>query len=675
MKAPRPSEVTARVVAWHNRHPLARRIDPTQVHSIGTVRLPFASAQPWTSGPAAPAAAQPAAPAPAQADSGAAPQVALHGDVPGAPAADVRQPGPATPASGIDGLEVQSLLPEDAAAADGPAPAPPGTDAPGIDLALDAGTPSPAGDDEDDGEAALVIPLLDGEDAAVGGDHPADAGATADGATLTDAIPSDPSDPSDPSAAAAAAADLADADAAAAAAAGPSTEETATDPQAADPDAPTADAASPAAPDAPLAGPPDSAPPEDIAAAMAAAAAAPAVYPPPHGNVPASALARAVERRAAARQAAAAGLDDAAPLVDTPPPPGRRRGLGAALRAALARLRLAVTGRQPGLPPLRAAFSQDFIWPLRPARVARWARRHGQPQPVAPADWPQRVVDTDRARLAALRQKGQAHDVPLHVLTAAIGVGDRRMRVLVGADGSVLGPRAYDRARVGALSMLVAVGLVGTGWALRPLHGQAEDNAALLAAAAASAPAPASTASAASAPAAQASGPEDAASATALADAASAAHGAASGADHAQAAAEPASAPADSHAAAPDDAASQAQASIRPVLSDAEKYAAKVESAKLRGEPPPPPPPEALAGPVYAVVGPATAQRDAAAGSLALMRAAAAKLASPVPEHGELVQSQGQWRAAWWPFASLVDAERARVLLAGRGLKAEVVEF
>ena len=47
MKAPRLHELTARVVAWHNRHPLAQRIDASQVHSIGEVLLPFASAPAW----------------------------------------------------------------------------------------------------------------------------------------------------------------------------------------------------------------------------------------------------------------------------------------------------------------------------------------------------------------------------------------------------------------------------------------------------------------------------------------------------------------------------------------------------------------------------------------------------------------------------------------------------
>jgi len=78
---------------------------------------------------------------------------------------------------------------------------------------------------------------------------------------------------------------------------------------------------------------------------------------------------------------------------------------------------------------------------------------------------------------------------------------------------------------------------------------------------------------------------------------------------------------------------------------------------------------------VYAVVTRPSGQREVAARSLVVMRAAAARLTPPVPDHSELMQQQGEWRAAWWPFASQVDAERARVMLAARGLKAEVVEF
>lgn len=42
MNALRPADLAARVVAWHNRHPLARRISSSQVGGIGAVSLPFA---------------------------------------------------------------------------------------------------------------------------------------------------------------------------------------------------------------------------------------------------------------------------------------------------------------------------------------------------------------------------------------------------------------------------------------------------------------------------------------------------------------------------------------------------------------------------------------------------------------------------------------------------------
>ncbi len=44
----------ARVVAWHNRHPLARRLQPAQVLSLGWVALPYLAGQPGA--PGAPAA-------------------------------------------------------------------------------------------------------------------------------------------------------------------------------------------------------------------------------------------------------------------------------------------------------------------------------------------------------------------------------------------------------------------------------------------------------------------------------------------------------------------------------------------------------------------------------------------------------------------------------------------
>ena len=356
----------------------------------------------------------------------------------------------------------------------------------------------------------------------------------------------------------------------------------------------------------------------------------------------------------------------------------------------------------PALPHLQAAFSGNFIWPLSARRVARWARAHGQTGPVAPPDWPRRQVDVDELLRAAARQKGLHHAVHLHLLTAAIGVGDRRIRVLIGADGAILGPRAFSRGRLASATGLLATALVGAGWGLLPARPAAQGDS--LASAASGLAAPASAPEGAdAAPHAVAAVPvpaeppdagPPAANVTATATTittttatATAAHTASDAATHVNTdAAAPAAAPAAALALAAD-AASAPIARIKPVLSDEERQAARQQAAALRALSATEALPAAAAGldgrmaqtapatPLYAVVTRARRQHQSAADDLALLRSAGKRLSGPLPAHGELVQNHGEWRAAWWPFANLADAERARVLLAGRGLKAEVVAF
>lgn len=429
----------------------------------------------------------------------------------------------------------------------------------------------------------------------------------------------------------------------------------------------------------------------------------------------------------------------------------------------------ALLGRS-GLPKLQATFNRDFIWPLRPGRVARWAQRHGSTVSQAPADWPRRVIESDAALLAKSRQKGLPHTVPLHVMTAAIGVGDRRLRVLIDANGSIIGPRAYSRPRLATAAALLSLGLAGGTWQhwrqTQATLALARGQTVMAAAAAASAAADAASAAVlvtaaeitlqalgtsfaelaqASVPATAARGLADgqvamidhAASAPdAMADpaanpaghteahavdphAAPATHagsptaasiapppatsGTAVRAAHhaapatALAAAPPAShasstephASADDHTSAatpaggPAAAAAPARTSfelpvlgeIQPKLSADEKLAARQRSTALRNAPPPPKKPNPNAGRVYAVVTLPVPERDLAALNLKLMRASGGRLDDDAPEHGEILGSKNNWRAAWWPFANQDDAERARVMLAGRGLKVEVVEF
>lgn len=124
--APRP-EVINRVVAWHNRHPLARRITAAQVRHVGLVLLPFAAPG---DGPALsmapPATADAAASAPAP-----APEAPRHTAKPSA--ADEDQA-----AAELMG-ELVSELPTDhapeATAASDNTPSPPAD--PTIDLPLD----------------------------------------------------------------------------------------------------------------------------------------------------------------------------------------------------------------------------------------------------------------------------------------------------------------------------------------------------------------------------------------------------------------------------------------------------------------------------------------------------------------------------------------------------------
>ena len=607
MQALRLNEVLTRVVAWHNRHPLAQTIQASQVHSIGEVVLPFASAV-------------------AQPDSVAPAGLTAPPGLCDAPPSGLAAPAGPTPTAGSDAASAVAPQADAAAAATGAALPP-----------LTETATTTATTDEIDATPDLALGL--GPDLALDLDMTPEADGEAD-------TPARQQNPFELAEADLAAADLAAADLAA------------TDQAAADPPSPTSPPpppvpAEPAQGHAdlslPLTAPTCDAPgPPATTAAPAAPAATAAPATPPPGW-----LARLLARLACLRAGVAAGL---------------LAGMPGGLRK---------------LPRLQATFSRNFIWPLSPGRVARWARAHGQTLPVAPPDWPRREVDFDERLRAAARQKGRAHAVHLHLLTAAIGVGDRRIRVLISADGAILGPRAYSRPRLagaaGAVGVLV-VALLASGWGwLAPWPGAPRDS---LAAAEAGTAAPEDAASASGA---VAAAPVPAEPPDADSDSPTTPHAAATTDTAAEA--EPTPPAAQAQAA---DTASAPIARIKPVLSDDERQAARQQAAALRGPPTGAAPPTAAAppgaetaktaqtaqtAPVYAVVTRARRQHQSAVEDLALLRSAGKRLSGALPEHGELMQSQGEWRAAWWPFSTLADAERARVLLAGRGLKAEVVAF
>lgn len=723
----RLDELQARVVAWHNRHPLARRIRASQVHSIGEVALPFASAQPASGGgepPVAPPTAGDAAAevAPTAADDAAAAlPAATHADPPQPP------PEPQDPHGGHRGAAPGATLATDPAdeklqALDPIAHAADGLDgdrdqgqgAAGADEQdRDGGHDIEFGDDEVDDDDELQIDFPDhppGPPAAPALNDPAlppeptsgrkaphAEGAPAGAAQghAVDGVDAPPLHRAPDGAGDSPFADLDEADRAEAALQTSLQEASAQDATAQD---------TPWRPDIPQVEAPQ--PSESLPAIAETASAA-----QPPGLSDADTAAPLADRLQAARQRASEQAIFVPPAAAVPPAgPTRSESPGRWWQPLLAwaeARRRALPSKQPSLRP---AFDPDFLWPLSARRVARWASRHGAPQSLSPVDWPVRRVEADPQQMQAHQQRGRPHAVTLHLLTAGIGVGDRRIRLLLDGHGAVLGPRAYDLRRVAA-AVLALVGLLTlAGAALRPPAAPAAADAATVSAQAS----PADPAASAAAQEVVASQTDDAAlvaSADATDSAVAAEIQATESNDSpgptvvaapapAGAAAPPAAPATDRASATPDEPAAPlgravraparptgppqgALGRIRPELSAAERLAARERSQALRAGATGAQSTAAAASaaddaappPVYAVVTLPDARRAPAEAGLAQMRAAGGRLPPPVPARSELMLSGGQWRAAWWPFGTLADAERARVMLIGRGLRTEVVVF
>ena len=340
--------------------------------------------------------------------------------------------------------------------------------------------------------------------------------------------------------------------------------------------------------------------------------------------------------------------------------------------------------------PAQPLFSRSIVWPLSAAAIARWTRRHGQPQPLLPADSRRRRVEIDGQKQAAAASRGLPQLMHLHLLSAYIVDGDRRMRVLMSPAGAILGSRAYSRPRQATAAALLMAGMLGAGLGLGGvgaggLQGWlASLNAAPQATAsdaAVVAAAPAS--SSASASSAEPHAAVDSAAAAAAVDLAPPASSPPRlpASQQAHATSPPAKAEAQAEAPAATAAASAATlARVRPQLSDQDKRLAREQSAQLRASQQAAVRQAQAAAkqaktPVYALVSQPSLQRDEAQRSLKLMHDARKRWPPPAPAQAELVQNQGLWRATWWPFGSRAEAERARVLLSGRGQRAEVVEF
>jgi len=128
---------------------------------------------------------------------------------------------------------------------------------------------------------------------------------------------------------------------------------------------------------------------------------------------------------------------------------------------------------------------------------------------------------------------------------------------------------------------------------------------------------------------------------------------------------------------------------LRPPLDEATKAAARQAVADLRSTLPPAPAQKSAPVAVHAApVLPAAGQPLFAltsrvlrteAESEQLATAARALLAQPAgratPIQVELMAAGADWRVIAWPYTNAADAERARALLASRGLRVQVVGF
>ena len=378
----------------------------------------------------------------------------------------------------------------------------------------------------------------------------------------------------------------------------------------------------------------------------------------------------------------------------------RERAMARVRQPAAARPAQAASGRPP-----EAAFDEAFLESISPPLVARWAAQHARELSVEPNDGPvRRVAATGAGSMRAF-----------YAMTALIEIAGQRSRVLVGPgeQPAVLGRRLWSRPRMAAVAgaLVVAAGLAWI-WQNVPLQG--------LAPAASPAASSASSAVAASAPVpvaqpagALAAAPQPAASTRpAVALRADAVPMAASAAVPA-ATAKPASAPivvaaTPKPALAPPPAASapaSAPAAIAPPLDvepqlgritlpplnlphgDAARNAARAKlaasaaaqgqasAAAQKSEPRGAMAAAAAPGaPAFAV---STRILRTRAESEQVMVAMQALLATTGARgvRVEIVPAGADWRVVGWPFARRDEADRARALLASRGMRVEVVDF
>ena len=334
----------------------------------------------------------------------------------------------------------------------------------------------------------------------------------------------------------------------------------------------------------------------------------------------------------------------------------------------------------PARDTLTPAFTEDFIAPLKPSAVGRWAADHGVALTPARTDAPVRQVapsgPLDITRLQ-----------PLWVLTAQLEVGRARMRVLVGAaeEGqppAVLGRRLWSPVRLGslaALPMLLAALLAGALPGLRRAAPAPTVTPPPMAAASAAVVAAAASSAASAMAAPPAAPPAALPAALPAAAAASAAEGAAAPAAARPIDVEPTLGrvtlpPIGPRADERRRAADQAREQALPA--SGATNAAKTAAAAAAAPSPPTrsPPPTASTGTAFAVSTRVLRTRSESEQVAAAMRALLVAPGAP-QMHVDVMPAGEDWRVVGWPYADRALAEKARAMLAARGMKVQVIDF
>ena len=82
----------------------------------------------------------------------------------------------------------------------------------------------------------------------------------------------------------------------------------------------------------------------------------------------------------------------------------------------------------------------------------------------------------------------------------------------------------------------------------------------------------------------------------------------------------------------------------------------------------------AAVAPAFAVSTRLLRTRTESEQTAAAMRALLVTAATP-QMHVEVIPAGDDWRVVGWPFANRAQADKARALLAGRGMRVEVIDF